>query len=166
MTLEEGTKFFNKSEIKIDDEELSTQIFKYLNCGGFNQYEISNFSKSLEQESKHNYGYWQHKDYLGVGAGAVGFVKNYRYYPKKSIEEYIENPMNYEIEELSDEDIVVEKILLGLRCSNGFEYDILDDIQKNKVDELTKEKKVTKKGNKVYNNDFLLADEIALYILE
>lgn len=83
LTIEKGTKFYNKSEIKIDDEELSYEIFDYINKCGFTQYEISNFSKAKEFESKHNYGYWEHKEYLGVGAGAVGYKQNSRYYPKK-----------------------------------------------------------------------------------
>jgi len=166
LTLEEGTKFFNKSEIKIDDEELSYKIFKYLNNNGFNQYEISNFSKTKESESKHNFGYWEHKNYIGVGAGAVGCVNKVRYYPNKLIEEYISNPCEYEIEELSDEDVIVEKVLLGLRCSNGFNINILDENQKSKVKDLIDNKKLTLINDNIYNKNFLLADELALYILE
>ncbi len=167
LTLEEGTKFFNKSEVKIDDEELSYKFFKYLKELGFNQYEISNFALNDKYESKHNYGYWQHKNYLGVGAGAVGFIKNKRFYTKKGLEEYIQNPIEYEdIEELNEEDIIVEKVLLGLRCKNGFDSTIINKIQNTKVDELVSLKKLTKKENKIYNNNYLLADELALYILE
>ncbi len=166
LTLEEGTKFFNNTKIKIDDEELSYELFKYLKENNFNQYEISNFSKSKNDESKHNYGYWQHKNYLGVGAGAVGCISKKRYYPKKSIEEYIANPLSYDIEELDDNDIKIEKILLGLRCLNGFEFDILNDYEKTKVNDLLKEEKLSKKENIIINNNFLLADELALYILE
>ena len=166
LTLEEGTKFFNNTKIKIDDEELSYELFEYLKENDFNQYEISNFSKSKDDESKHNYGYWQHKNYLGVGAGAVGCINKKRYYPKKSIEEYISNPLLYDIEELSDNDIKIEKILLGLRCSNGFSFDILNEYEKTRVEELLKEEKLDKKDNVIVNNNFLLADELALYILE
>ena len=41
------------------------------------------FCKNKESESKHNYGYWQHKEYLGVGAGAVGYINKQRQYPSK-----------------------------------------------------------------------------------
>ena len=166
LTLEEGTKFFNNTKIKIDDEELSYQLFEYLKENNFKQYEISNFSKSKEDESKHNYGYWQHKNYLGVGAGAVGCVDKKRYYPKKSIEEYIQNPLIYDIEKLEENDVKIEKILLGLRCSNGFSFDILNEYEKSRVEELLNEKKLEKKDRLIINNNFLLADELALYILE
>lgn len=166
LTLEEGTKFFNKTQIKIDDEELSYKLFNYLNNNGFTQYEISNFAKTKTQESKHNYGYWQHKNYLGVGAGAVGCVEKKRYYPQKGLEEYISNPTKYEIEELTDEDIVVEKVLLGLRCSNGFNMNILNETQQQKAQELVVEKKLFQNDKTIVNKNFLLADELALYILE
>jgi oxygen-independent coproporphyrinogen-3 oxidase len=166
LTLEEGTKFFNKSEIKIDDEELSYKIFNYLEENEFSQYEISNFSKTKDDESKHNFGYWQHKNYIGVGAGAVGCVNKIRYYPNKLIEKYISNPCEYEIEHLSDEDVIIEKVLLGLRCSNGFNINILDDNQKIKVKDLIENQKLIIKDDNIYNKNFLLADELALYILE
>ncbi len=166
LTLEEGTKFFNNTKIKIDDEELSYKIFNYLKENDFNQYEISNFSKTKNDESTHNYGYWQHKNYLGVGAGAVGCVNEQRYYPNKSIEEYISSPTSYEFENLSKEDIKVEKVLLGLRCSNGFNLEILTDNEKIKTKELIKENKLELKDQIITNKNFLLSDELALYILE
>lgn len=103
---------------------------------------------------------------MGIGAGAVGFIDNKRYYTKKGLEEYISNPMDYEIEDLSNEDIIVEKVLLGLRCSNGFEKNILDKKQQEKIEDLKKESKIEEIEGKIYNKNFLLADELALYILE
>ncbi|AXH15051.1 coproporphyrinogen III oxidase [Malaciobacter mytili LMG 24559] len=166
LTIEEGTKFFNKSNIKIDDEELSYKIFEYFEKNGFIQYEISNFAKSKEAESKHNYGYWQHKEYLGVGAGAVGYKNSYRYYPLKGIEEYILTPTKYKIEDLSIEDIKVEKTLLGFRCSTGVELSIFNKEELEKINYLVEENKLKLDKYRVFNKNFLLADELALYILE
>jgi oxygen-independent coproporphyrinogen-3 oxidase len=45
---------------------------------GYNQYEISNFAKP-GHESKHNMNYWSEKDYLGIGPGASGYIKGWRY---------------------------------------------------------------------------------------
>ena len=39
---------------------------------------LSNWAKP-GHESKHNYGYWTWKPYLGVGAGAHGFVEGFRF---------------------------------------------------------------------------------------
>jgi oxygen-independent coproporphyrinogen III oxidase len=166
LTIEEGTKFFDRSSVKIDDEELSYEIFNYINNKGFHQYEISNFAKNKESESKHNYGYWQHKEYLGVGAGAVGYVKNQRYYPSKGIEEYINNPLINEREDISLDDIKTEKILLGFRSLNGVEISLFDEKEKKKVDDLVENNKLYIENEKIFNKNFLLSDEIALYILD
>lgn len=166
LTLEEGTKFFNKSEVKIDDEELSYKIFDFLEKNGFSQYEISNFARGENYHSKHNFGYWQHKEYLGVGAGAVGYVNNKRYYPNKDLDEYIKNPTSYEVEELSNDDIKVEKVLLGFRCILGVELSVFTEDELKRVNHLIEEEKIYIKDKNVFNKNFLLADEISLYILE
>ncbi|RXJ84782.1 radical SAM family heme chaperone HemW [Arcobacter cloacae] len=166
LTIEEGTKFFDRSSVKIDDEELSYKIFDYINKNGFHQYEISNFARNKESESKHNYGYWQHKEYLGVGAGAVGYINKQRQYPHKSIEEYIKNPLFFDIEKIDDEDIKTEKILLGFRCSNGVDLNLFDEKEIVKIDELIQYDKIYIENDKVFNKNFLLADELALYILD
>jgi oxygen-independent coproporphyrinogen-3 oxidase len=165
LMIEEGTKFFDRASVKIDDEELSYEIFDHIKKNNFTQYEISNFAKEKKYESKHNYGYWQHKEYLGIGAGAVGYVNNQRYYPTKSIEEYIENPFNMEFEAIDKNDIKTEKILLGFRCSNGIELSLFDDNDLKKLEELVEYDKVYIEDDKVYNKNFLLSDELALYIL-
>ena len=166
LTLEEGTKFFNKSEVKIDDEKLSYEIFDFLQENNFKQYEISNFSRNKDSQSKHNFGYWQHKEYLGVGAGAVGYVNNQRYYPNKDLDEYIKNPIKYEIENLSENDIKVEKVLLGFRCILGVSIEVFTKDELIRVNHLIDENKIYIENNTIYNKNFLLADEIALYILE
>ncbi|MDD4329109.1 MAG: radical SAM family heme chaperone HemW [Aliarcobacter sp.] len=166
LTIEEGTKFFDRSSVKIDDEELSYEIFDYINKQGFHQYEISNFAKNKESESKHNYGYWQHKEYLGVGAGAVGYVNQERHYPSKSIEEYIQNPLFFDVEKINLDDVKTEKILLGFRSLNGVEMSLFNEEEMKKIDDLIQYDKVYIENNRVFNKNFLLSDELALYILD
>ena len=166
LTIEEGTKFFDRSSVKIDDEELSYEIFDYMNKQGFHQYEISNFAKNKESESKHNYGYWQHKEYLGVGAGAVGYINQERHYPSKSIEEYINNPLFFDVEKIDLDDVKTEKILLGFRSLNGVEISLFNEEEMKKIDDLIQYDKVYIENNRVFNKNFLLSDELALYILD
>ncbi|OCL86954.1 Oxygen-independent coproporphyrinogen-III oxidase 1 [Aliarcobacter thereius] len=174
LIIEEDTKFFlyekelrkNKKSLKIDDEDLSYELFKYLNNLGYKQYEIANFSLKEEFESKHNYGYWSHKEYLGLGAGAVAFIDGKREYTNKSIEKYIENPLYKSFENLENEDIKAEKVLLGFRCKFGVDMSLFTKTELNKIDELIEENRVCIVDNRVYNNNFLLADEISLYILD
>ena len=166
LMIEEGTKFFDRSSVKIDDEELSYEIFDFIKEHNFTQYEISNFAREKEYESKHNYGYWEHKEYLGIGAGAVGYVNKRRYYPSKSIEEYIENPFKMDYESIDSDDIKTEKILLGFRCSNGVELSLFTQKELEKVNHLIEDDKVLQKNERIYNKNFLLSDELALYILQ
>jgi len=39
---------------------------------GYEQYEVSSFAKTSDQQSRHNSAYWKGLDYLGVGPGAHG----------------------------------------------------------------------------------------------
>ena len=166
LILEKGTKFFNKHHLKIDDEELSQDLFSYLKNMGFNQYKISNFSIKKEYESKHNKGYWQHKEYLGIGAGAVGYKNKVRYYTYEDLDKYINNPLFTNTETLSDNDIKMEKVLLGFRTSLGIKMDIFTQKERVKIEDLTSTDKLYIKNDQLYNENFLIADELALYILE
>ena len=165
LTIEEGTKFFKNPKVKIDNLKIANYIFSNLKQMGFIQYEISNFAKNNDAKSIHNYGYWQKEDYLGVGAGAVGYFKNKRYYPLKDIKKYIKTPTKYEkIETINDDENRFETIFLGLRSSVGVDIDIFNNRQKKNIQILIDEKKLIQKGNKIYNLDFLLTDEIVLFI--
>jgi len=166
LILEKGTKFFNQHHLKIDDEELSQDLFSYLKNMGFNQYEISNFSTKEKYESKHNKGYWQHKEYLGIGAGAVGYKNKVRYYTHEDLDEYISNPLFANTENLNDNDIKMEKVLLGFRTSLGIQMDIFTQKERVKIQDLTSADKLSVKNGRLYNENFLIADELALYILE
>lgn len=161
LTIEENTPFYGKKELINEDEQSAKEFIEKISKK-FPQYEISNFGK---YQSIHNLGYWRGEDYMGIGAGAVGFLKNQRFYPYKNIEKYVQNPLHVEIEKLSKEDLVTEKIFLGLRSIVGIDLKILNQKQLEKVQTLLDEKKLTCKDNFVYNNDFLIADEIALYII-
>ncbi|WP_458699612.1 radical SAM family heme chaperone HemW [Sulfurospirillum sp. 1307] len=161
LTLEKNTPFYGKKELINEDENLAKKFIKEV-TKKFPQYEISNFGN---YKSIHNLGYWMGDDYIGIGAGAVGFLKDKRFYPNKDIQKYISNPLHVEEELLSKDDLITEKIFLGLRSIVGIELEILNKKQLEKVDILIKEKKLTCKDKKIYNNDFLIADEIALYII-
>lgn len=165
LIIEEKTKFQDKHEYRVENIDLAKDLFENLDNLGFKQYEISNFSKNKKAQSLHNFGYWQKEDYLGVGAGAVGSINNKRYYPKSDVQEYINNPCIHEKEEiLSEEDIKFETIFLGLRSSVGVNLDILNKNELKKIQILKNEHKIIIKNNKFYNIDYLLSDELVLYI--
>ena len=161
LTIEEGTAFETRPEMSSEQLELTEWIFQKIQKHGFEQYEISNFGT---YRSKHNLGYWEYKDYIGAGAGAVGKLGTKRYYPTPVIEEYIKEPLNIKTEELSQEDIRLEKIFLGFRSCVGVQKEVLTDEEKIRASILVEEKKLTYKNGLFFNKDYLLADEIALFL--
>ncbi|WP_457748024.1 radical SAM family heme chaperone HemW [Sulfurimonas sp.] len=161
LTIEENTPFAKKPQMAQEQLELTEWLFSTIGAKGFKQYEISNFGL---YNSQHNLGYWKYKEYIGAGAGAVGKLKNKRYYPQNIIEEYIDNPLNIDVEELSFDDMRLEKILLGLRCVVGVEYSILNSQEKKRASILLDEGKLLLKREKLYNPNYLLSDEIALFL--
>jgi len=161
LTIEEDTLFASHPEVAKEKLELSTFFMDSIKARGFEQYEISNFGK---YRCKHNIGYWQLQDYMGVGSGAVGMLKNRRFYPTTDIQAYIKDPLDIKVEELSEEDLKTEKIFLGLRSCVGIATQELSSSEKEQVDILLREHKMIRIKNKIYNPDFLLSDEIALFI--
>ena len=161
LTIEEGTAFQSTPEVAKENLQNTTDLFKKITSYGFKQYEISNFGT---YRSRHNLGYWYYKDYIGAGAGAVGKKGCIRYYPQSDIEAYIANPLTIHTEELSEEDIRLEKIFLGFRSVVGVEHTLLSKQELEKANLLAQEGKIILKDTKFFNNDYLLADEIALFI--
>ena len=72
LTIEKNTEFHKFPPIlPVEDKlwQIQETGFEHLAENGFQQYEISAFSKPASQ-CKHNINYWQFGDYLGIGAGA------------------------------------------------------------------------------------------------
>ena len=161
LTIEENTLFETHPEVAKERLELTNFFIDSIKERGFEQYEISNFGT---YRCKHNVGYWELDDYMGVGSGAVGMLKNSRFYPTTDIEDYINNPLEIREENLSEEDIKIEKIFLGLRSCIGIDQNELSSTEQKNVNLLLSENKLFLSGDRVYNNDYLLSDEIALFI--
>lgn len=161
LTIEENTLFEKKPHMSKEKLELTTWLFESIKKQNFMQYEISNFGT---YHSQHNIGYWEYKDYIGAGSGAVGKLNNKRFYTNNNIEEYIQNPNLLETEILSEDDIRIEKIFLGLRSFIGVSKEILTTSELQRAQLLVQEDKLSFSNNYFYNNNFLLADEIALFL--
>lgn len=162
LTIEDGTKFSNTPEVRQEDEDLAFFVSKEIEKRGFKAYEISNFGT---YQSRHNKGYWEIKDYIGAGAGAVGFLKDTRYYPQTDIGAYVSNPLNIREEPLTTDELLTERIFLGLRSTVGIEKSLLSDRMIQKADILCKKKKLLCDDTHYHNDNFFLSDELALYIL-
>jgi len=162
LTIEAGTKFTSTPEVRQDDENLAFFVSKEIEKRGFKAYEISNYGT---YQSRHNKGYWEIKDYIGAGAGAVGFLHDTRYYPQTNIDAYIQDPLQIHEESLKDEELLTERLFLGLRSNIGIQKSLLSEEMRQKADFLCEEKKLLSNTTHYYNNNFFLSDELALYIL-
>jgi oxygen-independent coproporphyrinogen-3 oxidase len=162
LTIEGGTKFAQTPSVRQEDDELAFFVANKIIEHGFSHYEISNFGT---YQSEHNKGYWELKEYMGVGAGAVGFKKNTRYYPTTDIDIYIKEPLNIHEEHLTQEELLTEKLFLGLRSTIGIKEDILDIAMKERADFLVEKEKLTKNKNIYKNKNYFISDELVLYIL-
>lgn len=162
LTIEDGTAFSTTPEVRQEDENLAFFVTEEITKRGFNPYEISNFGT---YQSKHNKGYWELKNYIGVGAGAVGFLENKRFYPPTAIEAYIDDPTNINQEFLTPDDLRTEQIFLGLRSNVGVKKSLLTQAMRANAEFLCKEKKLSQSKTHYYNDNFFLSDELALYIL-
>jgi len=162
LTIEPKTKFYNTPEVKQEDDNLAIFVSEEIIKRGFTQYEISNFGV---YQSIHNKGYWQLQNYIGAGAGAVGFLEDRRYYPQTDIDRYIKNPLDIKEEILTKDDILTERIFLGLRSNIGVEKNILDMKMKKNADFLVEENKLEFRDNRYINPNLFLTDEVVLFIL-
>ena len=162
LTIGDGTKFASTPKVRQENNELAFFVAKEIQKNGFEHYEISNFGT---YQSEHNRGYWRLKDYMGVGAGAVGFLKDRRFYPTTEIELYIQEPLKIQEEILTEEELLTEKLFLGLRSNIGVDENILDESMRKRADFLVEREKLFKKEHTYRNSNYFIADEIVLYIL-
>ena len=96
-----------------------------LKTAGYHHYEISNFALP-GYEAVHNSAYWNHSPYVGLGPGAHSFSIDGGSYVRKwnepDMKAYINDPDSVKGSEILDqEQVAMEKIMLGLRTSAGVE---------------------------------------------
>ena len=101
-----------------------------LRAAGYEHYEISNFALP-GYRARHNSAYWNHSQYLGLGPGAHGYLDGKRFWNNPSLEAYIKAGLNGDFdavrgsEFLTEEQLVMERLMLGLRTSDGVSEDFL-----------------------------------------
>ena len=119
LKIEKGTRFFDlKDRLALPDEDTVCEMYlktiKSLEALGFNQYEISNFSKP-SFESKHNTKYWILDDYLGLGKSAHSLWHGKRFY----------YDTDWSLKGEGEVDIEEERIMLGLRLNCGIDKSLI-----------------------------------------
>ncbi|MCP4632253.1 MAG: hypothetical protein GY855_04950, partial [candidate division Zixibacteria bacterium] len=147
LTIEKGTVFddeYKSGQLNLPDDESYKKAFNTIvkTCAeyGYEQYEISNYSKE-DYRCRHNLNYWNYGSYLGFGPSAHGAIISrrdsilhaIRYGNIRDVLKYIhsivtnDSAVDFE-ENLDSEKINIEKLLLGLRTTDGYK---LNDSERN-----------------------------------
>ncbi len=161
LTIEAGTLFAERPDARQENDALARWFAGEIESRGVPQYEISNFGDPC----RHNLGYWRLEDYIGLGAGAVGFRGDRRFYPPDSIDAYLADPLGERTESLDAEALHTERIFLGLRSKVGIDAAELRPAERERAELLLREGKLRIRRGRYDNPDFFLADEIALFLL-
>ena len=134
LMIEEGTPFYDRYHdhpelLPSEDEEREIYYAAkaFLREQGYERYEISNYARP-GYECRHNIGYWTGVEYLGLGLGASSYIQNFRFSNTADLDAYRKINMNGDdadwhlhqnITELSEQDLMEEFMILGLRMSRG-----------------------------------------------
>jgi len=149
LTIEPGTAFgkagvrgISKAVNSEHSADLYELVIGQLSAAGFEQYEVSNFAKTLTTRSRHNLVYWRGGDYIGVGPGAHGrlTVDGVRTASIAALK-----PKDYmasigelghgsaQRETLSPQDWAEEYVLMGLRITGGISLSRYREISGQKL---------------------------------
>ncbi|WP_160721793.1 radical SAM family heme chaperone HemW [Bacillus sp. USDA818B3_A] len=130
LIIEPKTVFYNllkKGKLPTPGEDVEASMYEMLmeqmEKHGFNQYEISNFSRP-GFESRHNLTYWNNEYYYGFGAGAHSYLNGRRRSNSGPLKKYIDQINNHTLPILEDhqvtkEEQMEEEMFLGLRKTKG-----------------------------------------------
>ena len=153
LSVEPGSmlaRLVEKGRFEEASEELCERQYSMLCAAlrdaGYRHYEISNFALP-GYEARHNSAYWKHVPYVGFGPGAHSLVSPQSVSPTapegayglRSVEShysrtwneadlnrYLEDPMGVrDGEELTGGQVVMERIMLALRTSEGIPEEFL-----------------------------------------
>ncbi len=124
--------FRNGRLTPLDDDVLADMyeaICSRIQESGFQQYEISNFSKK-GRESVHNKKYWTDKIFLGLGLAAHGMTGRARYSNIVDLEKYLEitNHERSAIDSLTVMDALSrfkDAMIMGLRLVDGVDLELM-----------------------------------------
>ncbi|MBG7616146.1 radical SAM family heme chaperone HemW [Brevundimonas sp. BAL450] len=141
LTIEPTTAFgraFARGTLVPPDEDLAADLYEttqaVLEARGFDAYEVSNHARGEAARSAHNLHVWRGGDYVGVGPGAHGRLMldgaRTATVAHRSIADYLAGvaagrPWS-EDQRLSPLEADEERLLLGLRTTEGVSVDLIN----------------------------------------
>ena len=121
----EGCELEHLLPTEEDERRMYERTEELLREAGYHRYEISNYAKE-GYECRHNLGYWERKEYLGLGLGASSLIEETRFHNTDEMEEYLRDASNpillrREQEKLDRQEQMEEFVFLGLRKIRGIQ---------------------------------------------
>ncbi|MGB3206702.1 MAG: radical SAM family heme chaperone HemW [Crinalium sp.] len=123
-----GDKPLPTDETAANMYRLAQQV---LTSSGYQHYEISNYSQPGYQ-CRHNRVYWENRHYYAFGMGASSYVDGCRFTRPRKTWEYYEwvqqlsqNNGIFECPQISDNEVLLETLMLGLRMAEGLSLQTL-----------------------------------------
>lgn len=141
LSVEENSileKQIDKGLITLPDEDVVIEqyeviIEKMKECR-WRHYEISNYACDDAHLAVHNSSYWVKLPYLGIGPAASSFDGvNKRWTNCEDVKRYVEGKYDIEYDILEKEDLINERIMLGLRTDRGVSISEFDVDMQNKL---------------------------------
>ncbi|HTL46438.1 MAG TPA: radical SAM family heme chaperone HemW [Verrucomicrobiae bacterium] len=116
-----------RGALDLPDEDAHHAMFalaeKILRGAGYRQYELASFARP-GFECRHNLIYWKGEDYLGLGPGAVSFLRGARTRVAADVASYLAkveqgNPGLDAEDKLTPAEREMERLITGLRLEEG-----------------------------------------------
>jgi len=144
-------RYFQAGSQPLPADETAAQMYRLarevLTASGYEHYEISNYAKPGYQ-CRHNRVYWENRAYYGLGMGAASYVHRRRFTRPRKTQEYYQwvrslpriSPSSIGGEtlqdcgpilepgfQMSENDVLLETLMLGLRLAEGLSLLALTD---------------------------------------
>ncbi|NJL27763.1 MAG: radical SAM family heme chaperone HemW [Thermoanaerobaculia bacterium] len=135
LTIHEDTAFGRAKErgkLRELPEPEQAELFllaqDVLGTAGFECYEVSNYARTPEHQSRHNRKYWRHVPYLGLGPSAHSFDGRSRWWNERALKDWrakLELGMDpvEGAERLTDEQLALEAVMFGMRTAAGIDLE-------------------------------------------
>ncbi|GAB1541013.1 radical SAM family heme chaperone HemW [Scytonema sp. NUACC21] len=128
LTIEPQTAFgryYKPGDRPLPTDEMTVQMYRlaqqFLTSAGYEHYEISNYAQPGHQ-CRHNRVYWENRPYYSFGMGAASYTQGKRFTRPRKTQEYyqwVQNGGIIDCDIASDDDILLETLMLGLRLAEG-----------------------------------------------
>lgn len=139
LVLESVTAFgrqYQAGNFPLPTDKMAAKMYRIareiLNSNGYEHYEISNYAKPGFQ-CAHNRVYWENKPYYGFGMGAASYVQKQRLTRPRTRKQYyswvenlIANNGTIDCPTDTNNDIILDTLMLGLRLADGISISQLE----------------------------------------